>query len=62
MNETTFWTGVFKMEGNSDFLWLPFKAFVSVEDVPSMEHAPLRYASLHSGWEGKHPRMLLVIG
>ena len=42
--------------GNSELFWLLLKALVSVEDTP------LRYASLCSGREDKHPRMLLVLG
>ena len=50
------------MKENSDLFWLPLKALVSVEEPVIVEDAPLRYVSLSSAGDAKHPQMVLGLG
>ena len=50
------------MREKSDLFWLSRNALVSVEEAVSVEDVPLRYVSLRSWEEDKHPQTLLVLG
>ena len=53
---------MFGTKENAELLWLFLKALVSGEEVASVEDVPLRYASLRSEGQDKHPQMRLVLG
>ena len=50
------------MGGSSELFWLHLKTLASVEEPVSLQDEALRYASLRSREEDKHPQMLFVLG